>query len=338
MTTLGFTCLKDDGPYILEWVAHHLAAGFDKMLVLTHHCTDGSDALLDLLSADDRIEHLSFEKSGDKAVQWQALSLASKHPAYKSADWALFFDVDEFLCLDGPADLLGLIGETGGDAVALPWRFFGSGGEKERRDGLTPERFTRAAPWDLHFPFAHLFKTLHRPSAFQKPGVHRPRARKDETPAWVGPDGAKLPSGFGGKHNFVSLYAQVSGRRIAWLNHYSLRSQEEFLIKRGRGLPNHTDRAIDLTYWVERNWNTLEDDTITKMLPATRAEYARLLSLPGVANAHESCISAHAKKWAALSEEQDVLQLAFRLDLAGDSVAPTSEQTRSYLHALSRRR
>ena len=334
MEILGFTCLKDDGPYIVEWLAHHLAAGFGRMLVLTHDCTDGSEDLMKALTLDSRIQHVPFEQTEGKTVQWQALSLAAQHPCYKHADWALFFDIDEFLCLDGPADLTSLIDATGGDAIALPWRFFGSGGQKEKTEGLTPERFIHAAPWDLPFPLAHLFKTLHRPAAFQKPGVHRPRARKGETPAWTGPDGTGFPNGFGEAQNFVSLYGHVRGRRLAWLNHYALRSQDEFLLKSMRGLPNHMDRVIDVTYWIERNWNSVVDRTISGMLPATWSEYQRLLALPGVAEAHQTCLRAHADRLAILSQDVEFAKLAFRLDLAGDSVEPNAEQVTRYLNAL----
>ena len=58
---LGGTCLRNEEPYILDWIAHHLGAGFDHMLVLTHDCDDGSAALLDALSADPRVTHLPFE-------------------------------------------------------------------------------------------------------------------------------------------------------------------------------------------------------------------------------------------------------------------------------------
>ena len=332
---LGFTCLKDDGPYLVEWLAHHLAAGFDRMLVLTHDCNDGSDALMQALAQDDRIVHLPFTPGRGASVQWQALALAGRHQDYRAADWALFFDVDEFVCLDGPADVPALLGGVAGDAVALPWRLFGSGGQARRGDGLTPERFARAAPAGLHFPLAHLFKTLHRPSAFQKPGVHRPRARRGEAPVWHGPDGAPLPPGFAAAPGAISLYGVAAGAPLARLNHYSLRSTEEFVLKRARGLPNHMDRDIGMTYWVERNWNDVEDRGIEAMLPATRARLARLMALPGVADAHAACLAAHNAHHARLVQDLDVVRFAFRLGLAGDSVAPDAAAARQLLAATA---
>ncbi|MFZ1346925.1 MAG: glycosyltransferase family 2 protein, partial [Tabrizicola sp.] len=38
--------MKDEGPTVVEWVAHHLAVGFTEVMVYTNDCTDGTDDLL----------------------------------------------------------------------------------------------------------------------------------------------------------------------------------------------------------------------------------------------------------------------------------------------------
>ena len=38
--------MKDEAPYLIEWVAHHLAVGFTDILVYTNDCTDGTDDML----------------------------------------------------------------------------------------------------------------------------------------------------------------------------------------------------------------------------------------------------------------------------------------------------
>jgi len=182
VSILAVTCMRNDGPYCLEWIAHHLAAGFERFLILTHDCDDGTPELLETL---DEVTHLPFVPEGGKSVQWQAMKLADRHPLVKDADWVMFFDSDEFLCLDPELDgVAGLIAAApeGTQAIALPWRLYGSAGAMEWQEGLSPERFTRAAPEDVHVPAAHFFKTLFRPGAFQKMGVHRPKRRKAEVP------------------------------------------------------------------------------------------------------------------------------------------------------------
>lgn len=338
MSILGITCLRNDGAYAPEWIAHHLAAGFDRMLVLTHDNTDGTDAVLQALATDPRVACLPFVPKGKKSVQWQALKLAQDHPWLSDADWALFFDCDEFLCLPKGGSIGELIAELAAeqgafDALALPWRLYGSGGQDRRGEGLTPERFTKAAPLDVHFPLAHLFKTLHRPAAFRALGVHRPRGKKSKPARWLGPDGAEMSVWFAEQDGAISLYGTGQGRAKAWLNHYSLRSSEEFLAKRARGLPNHMERDIGLTYWAERNWNTVEAGEILPMLAATHAELARL---PDVADLVADCFAAQAEIYRVAMDDLDVLRLHFRLGLIGSSTPPSAAQGRAFLRSQLR--
>lgn len=337
MSLLGITCLRDDGPYIIEWIGHHLSAGFDNMLVLTHDCRDGSDALLDRLTQDSRIHHMPFKTGGKRSAQWQALRVLANAEIYQSSEWALFFDCDEFLTLPNERlpELINRFESASGafDAVPLPWRLFGSAGHKRRGPGLTPERFTRSAPPDLHFPLAHLFKTLHRPGAFRNPGVHRPRARVRKPARWIGPDGTPLDARFSGNDKQITLYGMRIGLPCLWLNHYSLRSVEEFLLKRARGLPNHVDREIGLTYWAERNWNVVDSKDILPMMPATRKEIDILMSLPGVASAHAACLAAHDARYKDLMTDLDVLRLAFRLGFLTGSTPPTAAEARAFVAA-----
>lgn len=340
MTILGITCQRDDGPYLGEWLAHHLAAGFDHMLVLSHDCSDGSDAHLNALAKDPRITYLPFEPAGKKSVQWQALKHVADHPLYNNATWALFFDCDEYLCLPDatlPNVLTDLERARGSfDAWCLPWRLFGSSGLRHRAEGLTPSIYLQAAPRDLNFPLGHLFKTLHRPGAFQKPGVHRPRIKKAKSTAWLGPDGAPLPEQFAASDKAISLYGQYHGAQIAYLNHYSLRSTEEFLIKRARGLPNHEDREIGVTYWAERNWNTDASRDIQPMLAATHDTLDALMTLQDVRTTYEACLAWHKAKYAALCEDIETLRLEFRLNLLTGSTPPSEQEGRRFMAAQSR--
>lgn len=339
MTILGITCQKDDGPFLVEWLAHHLAHGFDRMLVLSHDCSDGSDTLLRALAQDPRITHVPFEAKGRKSVQWQALKHVADHPLYQGADWALFFDCDEYFC--GPDVtvplLIDAISKSVGafDALALPWRLFGSAGHVRASTELTAERFTRAAPKDLHFPLGHLFKTLHKPGAFQKPGVHRPRSKKTKPARWVDPVGRPMPKRFAEQDGAITLYGMTQGEKLAWLNHYSLRSREEFMVKRARGLPNHADRDIGVTYWAERDWNSVQDRSILPMMDATKAELAKLLAMPNVASALRTCRDWHAQTYQSLMQDIENVRLEFRLGFLSGSRPPTAEEGLKFMHLQS---
>ena len=43
---MALSTMKDEGPYVVEWVAHHLAVGFTDVMVYTNDCSDGTDTIL----------------------------------------------------------------------------------------------------------------------------------------------------------------------------------------------------------------------------------------------------------------------------------------------------
>ncbi|MEL6427490.1 MAG: glycosyltransferase family 2 protein, partial [Pseudomonadota bacterium] len=67
MRALIVTTMRNEGPYILEWLAHHRAVGFTDFLVFSNDCDDGTDALLDRLHELGQIVHCRTKK-GDRSV------------------------------------------------------------------------------------------------------------------------------------------------------------------------------------------------------------------------------------------------------------------------------
>jgi hypothetical protein len=118
---------------------------------------------------------------------------------------------------------------------------------------------------------------------------------------------------------------------LVQLNHYSLRTAEDFLVKRARGLPNRAGKRIDALYWAERNFNNVEDSSIARHREATSREEARLRALPGVAEAHAAAVAAHRAKIDALLATAEGATLFTRLALLATSVPPPPEEA---LHLL----
>jgi len=328
---LAITCMRNEGPYCLEWIAHHRAAGITDFLIFTHDCDDGTDVLLDLIPG---VTHVPFAPAPDKSVQWQAMRLADTHPLMQAADWVLFFDCDEFLCLEAPLlDLNDLIASVPNDtdAIALPWRFFGAGGVEHFEDAPTPDRFAFCAPDPFFLPAGSFFKTLFRPQKFQKLGVHRPKNRGKGAGKWSLGGIAQATTAFAENDARINLFGLMQAPARARLNHYSLRSAAEFMVKRGRGLPNRTTKTLDLHYWAERNFNTVIDAMIAPMLIGTRQQIAALRALPKLAQAHEDAVAWHRAAFAALMQDPAEVQFYWHLILLGSSTPPTAEQARAHL-------
>lgn len=328
------TAMRNEGPFVLEWIAHHKALGVTGFVAVTNDCDDGTDALLDRLAAADEVVHLRQEAPPGK-VQWEALALAEKTERVARADWVLGIDCDEFVNLRPPLsslpDLIATAGEA--DAVVLPWRFFGHSGHLRFAEAPVTERFTRAIPEDALFPgFARSFKTLARwkDGPFRRLGIHRPRGEARDS-AWLDGSGRRLTADFARAAGRIVLMTPRIESGLVQLNHYSVRSAEDFLVKRARGLPNRAGKKVDALYWAERNFNNVEDATISRHREATARETARLLALPGVADAQAAAVAAHRAKIASLLATPEAATLFSRLALLATSVPPPPEEA---LHLL----
>ena len=334
---LAIACMRNEGPFVLEWVAHHRALGVSDFLIYSNDCDDGTDGLLEALAAGGAVTHERQEPRG-RSVQWQALRAAKAHPSYAAADWAMCIDCDEFVTLKTPHESLpGLISALDADAVLMPWRLFGSGALLRYADEPVTERFTRAAPEGMAFPAAaRFFKSLFRVSAFQRPGVHRPKPKPSKPARWVDGSGAPLPDGFAVAEDIILVPTPDVARGAVQLNHYSLRSAEDFLVKRRRGLPNRSGKPLGASYWAERNFNLEEDLSAARHADARREETRRLLAQPGVAEAHAACVAAHRARIAECLTDPDEARLFSRLALLPSSVPPDPETSRWLLDVVNK--
>ncbi|GIT92286.1 hypothetical protein JANAI62_27430 [Jannaschia pagri] len=293
------TCMKNEGPFILEWIAYHRAIGVDDFLVYTNDCTDGTDRLLDLLQSHRIVQHRDNPfRTTDMKPQHAALAAAESEPIMARAGWAICMDVDEYINVhvgDGHLrDLFGAVGDA--NMISATWRLFGNGDHHLFDTAPTIERFTSCAPQLIRKPHqAWGFKTLFRNmNIYRKFGVHRPKGlRPDlwEQVRWVNGSGQPMPKEMlrTGWRSSLETY----GYDLVTLNHYAVRDAESFLVKRDRGRVNHVERDQGLGYWFRMNNNAEQDISIQRMLPAMRTEMERLLALPGVAEAHAACLAAH---------------------------------------------
>lgn len=337
------TTMRNEAPFLLEWLAHHKALGVTDFLIFSNDCDDGTDGLLDQLATHGEVVHVRHSKTSDKSIQWQALKAAWAHPLRKAADWALCIDCDEFVNLRAPftglTDLIDAVGDA--DAIQLPWRFFGHSHHLQFADTPVTERFTRAVPEQVVFPLVTtFFKTLMRVrrGPFAKFGVHRPKTKGQIThpPNWVNGSGQPLPLAFAQNDGQLLTPPDHLGRDWVQLNHYSLRSLEDFLVKRARGLPNHTDKDIDALYWAERNFNTVEDRSIARHAAPMQAELARLRALQGVEEGHQAGVAAHRAKIARLLEDPKQVTFFTRLAMLASSHPPEGEAAQRLLQLTAK--
>jgi len=332
-TLLG--TVKDEGPYLLEWICYYRLIGFDRIVIASNDCRDGTRQMLDYLDTVGEITHLenSGRAEGDHPdPQNRAYERFWADPDIRAADWVLVADADEFLTIhagDGTLSALfaAMDALDGGppDIISATWRVFGNGGRVAFEDRPIIAQFTRAAPPGMHRIQRYTaFKTMFRPRVARRLGIHRPRLypRFIDGAAplrWVNGAGQAMPERYL-KQGWRSV-AESFGDDLVSMNHYMIKSSEAFLMKRYRGTANSADaERIDFSYFETFNANDVEETHITRHVPALEERIARLKAAhPHLALLHERSIEWHRARLARAREEiiTEMPEAARKLGLVG---------------------
>ena len=331
MRILAVLTVRNEGAFLLEWLAHHRAVGFTDFLIFSNDCVDGTDAMLDHLAAMGLLTHIRNPGPHPQGPQWAALKQASAHQLFGAADWAMVLDIDEFVNIHVGArriaDLLAALPNA--TAIPLTWRMFGNAGVIPFTDAPIRETFTKAAPSILHWPWrASLFKTLFKADgSYTKFGVHRPRspdATRMADQRWFDGSGRELPTVYH-KSRVISPLG-TDNFQLAQLNHYALGAMQSYLVKCDRGRANRDASAFDMGYWVDRNFAVVEDASILALAPAAQPLIDQLKSDPNFATLHRTAVAWRHARFAALMADEPWRALFGRLLLTPPSRALSADQ------------
>ncbi len=331
MRVLAVMTVRNEGSFLLEWLAHHRACGFTDFLIFSNDCTDGTDLMLDRLADMGWLTHVRNDGPHEEGPQWAALKAADRHPLVRAADWVLFCDVDEFVNIHVGDRTVGALLAALPQATAIPltWRLFGNAGVVGIADQPVTATFTRAAPAVLAWPWrAMLFKTLFRnDGAYAKLGVHRPRSpdrARMGAQIWFSGAGEVLPEVFHTARIFSDLGRDHYG--MAQLNHYALGSMEGYLVKADRGRANRDASVADVGYWVERNFCDVEDRSIQRL--DSSALRAGLTADPVLGPLHQAAVQWRIDRFRRLMTEEPWRAFFGRLLMAGPTRALTPGEAR----------
>ena len=292
------TTMKNEGPFILEWIAYHRSIGFTDFTVFTNDCDDGTDDIIIRLQELGVASHVANKLKPGQSPQRKALRRSQWHDKTQEADWLMCADVDEFLVIrDGAGHLRDLMAKVGDvDAISFCWKLFGHGQVEEFEPGFVTEQFFWAAP-EHSYPNQRCsgMKTLMRNNEkFVRLKIHRPLIAEDpKNLRWVDAGGQPMPPRY-----LRSKWSAHRGfsHRFARLHHYAVRSIDSFLVKRDRGRTNHINADQGIDYWQSMNTNHEYDDAILARLPAARTEYNKLIADPVLAELHRAACDWHIAK------------------------------------------
>ncbi len=224
------TSVRNEGPYLLEWIAYYRALGVDRVIVYGNDNDDGSDLLLDRLHELGEISYVRNVCDPRIAVQVKAFRHAIHFNAeLRDHEWVIYCDADEFLVIPHTGErpirtFLDKAAAAGGGrlgSININWRWFTTAEVFAWRDGLALELFRDSRP-DPQFKSVSRVREI-----VDVASTHYPTLRDGATRI----DGNFQPPGLRKRMNEVTpAYGE------AQFNHYSLKSFEEFAaLKKARG-------------------------------------------------------------------------------------------------------
>jgi hypothetical protein len=299
--------MRNEGPFILEWVAHHRAIGFTDILIASNDCVDGSPALLERLHRLGAITHLPVQPAPGEKPQLAAYAALERLPVVAEADWAMVLDADEFLNVHvgrgTVQDLIDVVPEA--TAFLINWRIFGNSDHQHWQPGPVTRRFTRAAPraHGVNLSYKTLFTRIDAYGCKLMP--HQPRypvASRLTELIYVDGGGQVLPAYFHDESRDAFLQSEP-GRvswRLAQVNHYNTRSREDYVVKHRRG------GGLDIAWELDDSWpvfnrNEETDTTISRHAAAADAVLADLLRDDTLRRLHENSCRLYGEHVRALT-------------------------------------
>ncbi|MEZ5714475.1 MAG: glycosyltransferase family 2 protein [Paracoccaceae bacterium] len=305
MRITAVTCVKNEGPFLLEWIAFNRLIGVTDHLFYSNDCSDGTDTLLDALEARGLVRHLPNPAEG-RNYQMEALKHAKGQDIVTQADWVWVADVDEFLNIHVGDHTIPALVKACGDpqTISVNFQFFSDCGIEAFEDRPVIEQFTRSHNPDLWCGETAIeVKSLVRQDfPLKYYGAHRPFFRdklpKKKRPSWTDGSGHDVPHRFlvAANPRRIRKFPAKGARDFATLNHYALRSLDSYLVKNDRGDVNRENRDFDDTYWRERNDDAFLDTSIQRYLPGLTAALDELKSDPEIAALHAAAVAAHIAK------------------------------------------
>ena len=265
--------MKNEGPYVKEWLDYHLLAGVDHFFIYNNGSPDNQSEVIKPYADAGLVTYIDYP---GKARQYEAYNAAARD--YKFfCRYMAFIDGDEFIfpkIADNIVDVVDEILADKPNAGALGINMMGFGSNYQDKADYSQgvmERFTRRQPIDdtdimpgsgLHGGCAHI-KTVANPRRIDY--FFNPHFAM-----YIQPNFAVNENG--GIVEFFSNYPPTVSKIV--MHHYSSKSREEYENKVNRGTADAYYNVYKLeNYTHDTKSNAVFDDSILKYRDACIAAF-----------------------------------------------------------------
>lgn len=249
--TLSITAImKNEGPYLKEWLDYHILVGVDKFYLYDNESTDNTTEILKPYIKRGIVDYTYYP---GKAQQMNAYhDSLNKH--YNETKWMAIIDLDEFIVVtehENIPEYLNTLPQNFAQ-LTIGWVQYGSSGHKTKPDGLLMENYKR-----------------HAEKSWGIKSIVNPRLVIDLTNPH-----SHIVAGFTIDENGKKLgrIIQDENRNITTnkirCNHYVTKSFEEYVARMNQGsatTQKSTEyRSIEKFNWYDRN--EVYDDIMDKYI------------------------------------------------------------------------
>lgn len=306
-TLAAVAVMKDEGPYLAEWLEYHRLVGVEKFYLYDNGSTDQTAEVLALYIKEGLVELTPWPYRHKQIAAYN--DCLAKHRL--DTKWLAVIDLDEFIVPVArrtiPEILKDYEGEVG---LAAHWVYYGDNGHTEKTPGLVMERFTARAA---------------EPDEFVK-AIVNPRACF----ALRGHHGCFVGSRASVNELGVRVRSQTGRAAIEKIriNHYWCKSWEEYLAKARRGRADDNDPLpVDRSMFDARNRNDVQDPIMKPYVQKLKAILGcallcLALATQAEAGDHPAAVSTNTAAIAATNLPPALTATAIPLDQALRKTGP----------------
>ena len=234
---------KNEGPYFVEWIEWHRRQGVEKFYIYDNESTDGTKELLEPFVRSGLVEYRYWPGRQRQLPAYD--DCLERHRL--SARWIAFIDLDEFIVPVKDGSIPEFLRRFEGvPVVEINWLIYGSGGGRTKTSGTVMQRFKRHSV-PSHYLNRHVKSIVDPRRVYGMIGCHEAARISGHA---ADSHGERI------RKNFRDREPQQDVIRI---NHYAVKSYEEFLGKQARGRARR-DGIRTLEYFNQYDLNDIEDE------------------------------------------------------------------------------
>lgn len=234
---------KNEGPYFQEWLDWHINLGVEKFYIYDNESTDNTRDILQPYIEKGIVDYTFFPGYRKQLAAYD--DCLKKHRF--DTRWLAVIDMDEFIVPlkhKNIPDYLRSLKPS--PVVEINWLCYGSSGQKEKSAEPVMQRFKKHS-LPSHPLNRHVKSILDPRRVYGMIGCHEAARINGKA---VDSDGNRVKKSWRDRdpiHNIIKI------------NHYAVRSYQEFIEKKGRGRASGPTRQLHDDYFREFDLNDLED-------------------------------------------------------------------------------